>query len=115
MCRLDPLTLGIPRCTVEDLKGGDAKLNATILMDVFGGQKGPVADALNLNAGVALAAAKVANSPQDGIKMAQVKAYNCFKSTSQNVGKLLSITPAFWPACTYEQWSSSCEYSIFFS
>ena len=29
------------------------------MQDVFGGQRGPVADALNLNAGVALAAAKV--------------------------------------------------------
>lgn len=28
---LDPLKLGIPRCTVEDLQGGDAKLNAQIL------------------------------------------------------------------------------------
>ena len=28
---LDPLRLGIPRCTVEDLKGGDATLNAQIL------------------------------------------------------------------------------------
>lgn len=33
---------------MEDLKGGDAQLNATILRDVFGGAKGPVADALNL-------------------------------------------------------------------
>lgn len=45
---LDPLDLGIKRCAVEDLKGGDAKLNATILMDTFGGAKGAVADALNL-------------------------------------------------------------------
>ncbi len=71
-CRLDPLTLGIPRCTVEDLKGGDAPTNAAILLDVFGGQKGAVADALNLNAGVALAAAKIAKSPQEGVQMAQV-------------------------------------------
>ena len=28
---LDPLDLGIPRCQVEDLKGGDAALNAQIL------------------------------------------------------------------------------------
>jgi len=69
--RLDPLTLGIPRCNVEDLKGGDAALNANILMDVFGGQTGPVADALCLNAGVALAAANVAPTPQEGVKMAQ--------------------------------------------
>jgi anthranilate phosphoribosyltransferase len=32
---------------------------------------GPVADALNLNAGVALAAAQVAANPMEGIAMAQ--------------------------------------------
>jgi anthranilate phosphoribosyltransferase len=68
---LDPLTLGIPRCTVEDLAGGDAKLNAKILMDVFGGARSAVADALVLNAGYALAACEVAESPEEGIKMAQ--------------------------------------------
>ena len=57
---------------MEDLRGGDATLNANILMDVFGGQTGPVADALCLNAGVALAAANVAPSPEEGVKMAQV-------------------------------------------
>ena len=60
------------RCSVEDLKGGDAALNAKILRDVFGGQRGAVADALCLNAGVALAACQVASSVEDGIKMAQV-------------------------------------------
>jgi anthranilate phosphoribosyltransferase len=68
---LEPLDLGIPRCSVEDLKGGDAQLNAQILRDVFGGQRGPVADALNLNAGVALAACQVARTPQEGVAMAQ--------------------------------------------
>lgn len=65
---------GVPpcRCSVQDLKGGDAALNAQILRDVFGGQQGAVADALCLNAGVALAAAQVADSAQDGIRMAQV-------------------------------------------
>ena len=51
---LDPLDLGIPRCDVKDLAGGDAKLNAQILMDVFGGARNAVADALALNAGYAL-------------------------------------------------------------
>jgi anthranilate phosphoribosyltransferase len=68
---LDPQQLGIPRCTVEDLAGGDAALNASILMDVFGGARGPVADALNLNAGVALAAANVAPDAKAGVAMAQ--------------------------------------------
>ncbi|CAG9463466.1 unnamed protein product [Pedinophyceae sp. YPF-701] len=68
---LDPKDLGIPRCTIEDLKGGDAALNARILRDVFGGEKGAVADALNLNAGVALAAATVAKDVPEGVAMAR--------------------------------------------
>lgn len=68
---LDPKDLGIPRCSVEDLKGGDAALNAQILRDVFGGARGPVADALNLNAGYALAACRTAADPREGIAMAQ--------------------------------------------
>jgi anthranilate phosphoribosyltransferase len=67
------LDLGIKRCTVADLAGGDAQINASILMDVFGGARGPVADALNLNAGVALAACELAASPAEGVAMAQVR------------------------------------------
>ena len=70
--RLDPLDLGIKRCEVKDLAGGDSALNASILEDVFGGAQNAVADALNLNAGVALAACEVAGSPQEGVAMAQV-------------------------------------------
>lgn len=69
--QVEPQDFGIPRCSIEDLKGGDAQLNAKILKDVFGGERGAVADALNLNAGVALAAAQVASSPQEGVAMAQ--------------------------------------------
>jgi anthranilate phosphoribosyltransferase len=69
--QLEPRDLGIPRCSVDDLAGGDAALNARILMDAFGGAQGAVADALNLNAGVALAAAKVARDAKEGVAMAQ--------------------------------------------
>lgn len=68
---LEPIELGIPRCEVADLAGGDAALNARILMDAFGGARGPVADALNLNAGVALAAATLAADAKEGVAMAQ--------------------------------------------
>jgi anthranilate phosphoribosyltransferase len=68
---LEPLDFGIPRCEVADLAGGDAALNAVILMDAFGGARGAVADALNLNAGVALAAAGVAADAREGVAMAQ--------------------------------------------
>jgi hypothetical protein len=68
---LDPKDVGIPRCEVADLAGGDAALNAQILRDVFGGARGAVADALNLNAGYALAACQVAANPLEGVAMAQ--------------------------------------------
>lgn len=68
---LDPADLGIPRCEVADLAGGDAATNAAILRDVFGGARGAVADALVLNAGYALAAAGVAGGPAEGVAMAQ--------------------------------------------
>lgn len=68
---LDPIRLGIPRATIEDLKGGDAAMNAAILQDVFAGQQGPVADALNLNAGVALYAAGRVMNVEDGVAAAQ--------------------------------------------
>ena len=72
VCSLEPQHLGIPRCRIEDLKGGDSATNAAILRDVFGGQRGPVADALCLNAGVALAAYELVSSPLEGVALAQV-------------------------------------------
>ena len=68
---LEPASLGIRPCSLADLKGGDAAVNAQMLRDVFGGQRGAVADAMNLNAGVALAAAGIAASPAEGVAMAQ--------------------------------------------
>jgi anthranilate phosphoribosyltransferase len=63
--------VGIKRCTVEDLKGGDRFLNAEILRDSLSGTPGPVADALALNAGVALHACGVApESVAQGVTMA---------------------------------------------
>ena len=42
---LQPGELGLSLCTLEDLKGGDAAVNAALLMDVFGGSRGPVSGA----------------------------------------------------------------------
>ena len=71
-CMCKSVRVPVCRCEVKDLKGGDKALNAQILRDVFGGQRGAVADALCLNAGVALAACQVAPTAQEGIRMAQV-------------------------------------------
>lgn len=37
---------GVPRCTLEDLRGGDKALNAKILRETLAGSRGAVADAL---------------------------------------------------------------------
>lgn len=51
---LDPLDLDLPRCGINDLRGGDAMHNAALLKDTFKGKKGPIADTLIFNAAVAL-------------------------------------------------------------
>jgi anthranilate phosphoribosyltransferase len=52
---LDPAWVGLQRHPVETLRGADAVHNAQVVRDVFGGQRGPIRDAVVLNTGVALA------------------------------------------------------------
>jgi anthranilate phosphoribosyltransferase len=53
---LDPGDLGIARASIEELRGGDATRNAAVVRALFDGQRGPVRDAVLLNAAGALAA-----------------------------------------------------------
>ena len=61
-------------------------------MRSFGGARTAVADALNLNAGVALAAAGVVATPEDGVMAAQ---------EAQRAGKA-GDTLAKWIAASWE-------------
>jgi anthranilate phosphoribosyltransferase len=52
----DPASLGVPRATLEDLRGGDAAHNASVARAFLGGEPGPVREAVLLNAAAAVAA-----------------------------------------------------------
>ena len=53
--QVDPASVGIAMSRPEDLRGGDAQHNAGVVRRVLDGDKGPVRDAVLLNAAAALA------------------------------------------------------------
>jgi anthranilate phosphoribosyltransferase len=53
----DPLDIGVPRAAMEDLRGADPEFNARVARHFLAGERGPVRDAVLLNAAAALVAA----------------------------------------------------------
>lgn len=68
--KIVPEELGFKRCSMQDLKGGDAVGNATIVRAILAGEKGPCRDIVLLNAGYALLAAGVCSAAAEGIRLA---------------------------------------------
>jgi anthranilate phosphoribosyltransferase len=68
--KLDPVKLGFNKATLEDIKGGDAKENAEIILKILKGEKGPQRDIVVLNSGAALYIANLVDSLEAGIKKA---------------------------------------------
>ena len=54
--QVDPRELGVPRASVDTLRGGDPARNAEVFRQVLAGEPGPVRDAVVLNAAAAIAA-----------------------------------------------------------
>jgi anthranilate phosphoribosyltransferase len=54
----DPGSLGLPRASLDDLRGGNPAHNAAVARAVLAGQAGPVRDIVLLNAAAAVAAAE---------------------------------------------------------
>lgn len=67
---LDPSSLGLPRASAADLRGGDVARNADIARSVLGGAAGPHRDVVLLNAAAALEVAGTAATLEEGIALA---------------------------------------------
>lgn len=63
---LETADCGSPKCTLNDLAGGDASQNAAAIESIFSDQRGPKRDVVVLNAGLALLAAGRAGDIKDG-------------------------------------------------
>jgi anthranilate phosphoribosyltransferase len=67
---IDPLDLGVPRCSPDDLAGGSPAENADTIRDIFSGARGPKREAVLLNAAGAIAAGGHARELREGYGLA---------------------------------------------
>jgi anthranilate phosphoribosyltransferase len=68
---LSPDDLGVKRVSLDALRGGTAAENAEALKRVLGGEPGPFADLVAVNAGAAIAVAGLADNLREGIERAR--------------------------------------------
>ncbi|MEO6989305.1 MAG: anthranilate phosphoribosyltransferase [Aquihabitans sp.] len=68
---IDPTSFGIPVGSLDDLRGGDASVNARISRQILGGEPGPRADIVVLNAAAGLVAAGIVDTIADGVEAAR--------------------------------------------
>ncbi len=68
--RVNPAELGLARCTIEDLRGGDAGVNAEAIRRVVAGDPSPHRDIAILNAAAALAVIGKAPDLAAGVTLA---------------------------------------------
>ncbi len=70
--QIDPEDFGFKKCALAELKGGDADKNARIIKGILSGEeKGAKRNIVLLNAGAAFYSGNVADSIQEGIKLAE--------------------------------------------
>ncbi len=68
---INPYELGMKPCTLQDLQGKDAPTNARLLREALSQGEGAIADALILNAGVAIYLAGQVKEYQEGVELAR--------------------------------------------
>jgi anthranilate phosphoribosyltransferase len=68
---IEPEDFGLRRCTLTDLQGGDASVNAAMVRDILEGNPGPKREVVLLNAAYALLAAGLAKDIESGLEKAR--------------------------------------------
>src|SRR5690606_13401379 len=68
---LHPQEVGLPTYSNKDIRGGDAKENAAILLSVLNNEASPYLDTVLLNGGIGFFANGKTSSIQDGIEVAR--------------------------------------------
>src|SRR5207253_4532871 len=68
---IDPLELGVPRCSPDELRGGSPQENAAAIRAIFAGENGGRPSAVLLNAAGAIAAAGHARDLAGGLGRAR--------------------------------------------
>jgi len=69
---LNPADFGIPKASIDELKGGDAPTNARIVRNILTGkERGPKKDIVVLNAAAAVIVGNLADDFESAIKMAE--------------------------------------------
>jgi anthranilate phosphoribosyltransferase len=75
--RVDPESLGLPRCEIEDLRGGECEENARILVDILeGAERGPRANIVILNAAAGLVITNLAPDLPSALELAREQIAN---------------------------------------
>jgi len=69
--KIYPEDFGIKRATAEDISGGTAKDNASIILNILNGEKGPQRDIVVLNSAAALYIGKKCATIKDGVLLAR--------------------------------------------
>jgi anthranilate phosphoribosyltransferase len=67
---VDPLKLGVERCSVEDLAGGDVRENAEIIRKVLSGERGAKRNAVLINAALGLVCVGIVDDMKSGMEIA---------------------------------------------
>ena len=66
-----PEQFGASPASVDTLRGGDARANASIIESILQGEKGPRRDVVLMNAAAALVISGLASSPKEGFRLAE--------------------------------------------